>query len=85
MMDGGSDTPGSVNTGEDSGIVRVAGAPGVVSRRPRFACLNPLSIKAQGLPQQRAGRWFSYRNRTVMPIDGAPVATSSPQMRQEVR
>lgn len=84
MIDDRTDTAGRGNTGQDWGIARVAGAPGVVSRSPRFVCLNPLAIKPQGLPQQRAGRWFSYKGQAVMPIDGAPVAISSPQMRQEV-
>ena len=83
MIDDRTDRTGRGNTGLDRVTLREAGAPGPVSRRPRSACPNPLPIKAQRLPQQRTGRWFSNRSQSVTPIDRAPVATSSRQMRQE--
>ena len=83
MIDDRTDRTGPGNTGLDRVTLREAGAPGPVSRRPRSACPNPLPIKAQRLPQQRVRRWFSKTSQAVMPIDGALVATSSPQMRQE--
>ena len=83
MINDRTDRTGRGNTGQDRVTLREAGAPGAVSRRPRSARLNPLPIKAQRLPQQRARRWFSHRSQPVMRIEGAPVATSSQQMRRE--
>lgn len=84
MIDDRTDQPERGNTERRSTSPRALAAPGAVLHRPRSACLNPVPIKAQRLPQQRAGRWFSSRGQALMPIDGAPVATSSPQMRREV-
>ena len=83
MIDDRTDQPERGNTERRSTSPRALAAPGAVLHRPRSACLNPVPIKAQRLPQQRVGRCFSNRSQSVMPIDGALVATSSPQMRQE--